>query len=568
MEFINFNLSKSAREKLAKFILIYLAIQPFLSYYIFFSDSMRETFLLSPSTIIRVLGFTAIFLYFIISCKNKRRLYKFLSLFIIPFTIYSIVHIYGALNIDFLPTVFEFSIVDELFYLFRMSIPLLLFVVIYNVKPKYNEVLTTLFYVALTTSMTIIVTNILGVSLVSYSEKIEMISHNFFSWFSPKNIIDNFVNMTSKGLFLYGNEIGNVLLLLLPINIILFYREPKLKYGIGLFATLISMLMIGTRVGLWGSYIMLMLSLISYVLIKFINKEKQSNDFLFFFLIISIIFVFISMLSPAATRYNFLFNIHSSFSFDCFYILLLVLIVINYIKSYKDNKLLKKNAFILFLSLFLLVTLNNFTIKKFGYTNTTPEKTPTADSEVIIDSEQVIKNIESTNIYREYYTKIYPKSFDNEFWTDLIKKPETEYNNTRKVQQHIFDRMIYNSTKKSGTFYKLFGLSYSNYRNSNGYKIYLEKDFKIHYFTLGIVGLLLYLCPYLLFLLYACFIIINHLKKGIVLEKIMISSVVFVIILTSYFGGHVFDEMLPTIILSVVISLFFINEKGGKKNEV
>lgn len=126
---------------------------------------------------------------------------------------------------------------------------------------------------------------------------------------------------------------------------------------------------------------------------------------------------------------------------------------------------------------------------------------------------------------------------------------------------------MFNSTKENGNLYKLFGLSYSNFRGSNQYQIYLEKDIKVHLYTLGIVGTFLYIGPYILFVIYGIIDFILNLTKERDYNKIMILITVGLIMFTSYFGGHVFDEMFPTIIMSVFIYLFFIKNTGVERNE-
>ena len=129
-----------------------------------------------------------------------------------------------------------------------MTIPVLFFIVLYNSKPKFNEVLKILYYVGIVVSLTIIISNLLNISLISYSEKFELVDINLFKWFSTSITQEQFRKMTSKGYYLFANEIGNILLIFLSVDILMLYKECTVKNAFALFLNLLSLLMLGTKV--------------------------------------------------------------------------------------------------------------------------------------------------------------------------------------------------------------------------------------------------------------------------------------------------------------------------------
>lgn len=553
MNYIKFDIKN--KDSLKKVVFLYILIQPFLSYGFFFTDSLIPKLTVAPATIFRIFGFIYIFINFFLGCKDKMKFIKFVSIYALIILIYSIFHIVGALNINFLPNNYVFSIIDELFYIFRMNIPIFLFIIIYNLKFEKKEVYKLIYYLSLIISLTIVLTNFLKISLVSYSEEVEFIKMSIFEWFSYSNSIYNFIEMTSKGFFLYANEIGNVLLMLLPFNLYFYYKYDDIKYLVGLLLILLSMLMIGTRTAFLGTYLSFFILFVYIIVKKIKNKKKFNYKRIIKLLYILYFHLILSLFSPIFLRYNWVELIYENISFSLLYIILFILFMFSFGYIIYKRKRFSSYAvyFVLILSLFFLF--EDFITNRYRGRVDDGEK------------EKEIQKIEESVIYEKFYTEIYPKDYDAEFWNNLIKEPEESYNNTRKVQQKIFSRMMERSRNKAGIYYNLFGLSYSNFRNSGGYNLYLEKDILVHYYTIGLVGLLILISPYFLFIMFAIYLFLKDREKYFKIEKVIPVSSVSLVIFSSYFGGHVFDEMLPTIILSLLISFFFNKKIGGDKNE-
>lgn len=543
MNYIKFDINN--KDSLKKVVFLYILIQPFLSYWFLFTDQIIPGLSISPATIIRVFGFMYICLLFFINCENKNKLLKYLLIYSLLITTYLLFHVYGAIKINFLPEHFPFSLKDELYYLFRMNIPIFLFIIILNLKFKKEEFRSMIFLLSLIVSLTIVLTNFSNLSLVSYSDKFQIINMNFFKWFSFSNGGHNFIGMTSKGLFVYGNEIGNVLLLLLPYNLYFYYKYGDVKYLISSISVLLSMLMTGTRTSFFGTYLSFFV-ILGYLVISFVFRKKQIDyNRILKILLILYFHIIVSLFSPIALRYNWVAFIYKNLNFSVLYLLNFIIFCFSYIYNVSKKKNIRYSLIIFIMMLLLLSLFETFVDKRHN-----------------LQTVQGSGKTEVQIVDNKKYEKMYPEDFDNEFWNNL-----GDYDSWRQVQEKIFERIMWRATQEKGNFYPLLGLSYSRFKNGTEYEFYLEKDIVIHYYTLGLVGILMFILPYILFTIYGSYLFLKERKKYFKLEKFVSVASVMLVIFSSYFGGYVFDSMFAMIIMVLVISFFFCENVGGVKND-
>ena len=202
-------------KKIDKALLIFIIIQPFLDFYLLFTDKVISIFKFSPSTIIRVVCCFIFIIYILFKTKREKKDWLVLGylLFVI---LYLVFHVYNSLqfNNDILGTM-NFSYVTEVFYFLRLLLPLSIIFITYKLNIYEDTFMKSIIIVSLIFSLEIIITNIFKVSLMSYGTGI--IKGNIFDWFINNNFA--FENLASKGFFYMANQISAVLMLLLPTNI-------------------------------------------------------------------------------------------------------------------------------------------------------------------------------------------------------------------------------------------------------------------------------------------------------------------------------------------------------------
>lgn len=97
-----------------------------------------------------------------------------------------------------------------------MISPFLLIYCLYKANLQIEKVLDIMKYLVLIIGLVIIISNLFVFSYGSYSDT--TIKANFFKWFNF-NSTYTYKDLASKGLFEYGNQIGAILILLLPFMV-------------------------------------------------------------------------------------------------------------------------------------------------------------------------------------------------------------------------------------------------------------------------------------------------------------------------------------------------------------
>ena len=156
----------------------------------------------------------------------------------------------------------------------------------------------------------------------------------------------------------------------------------------------------------------------------------------------------------------------------------------------------------------------------------------------------------------------YSFKYDYEFWTNIILNETAEQKaDNRNIQTKIFERIKeINSSKMDD----LFGLTYS--RTSKIFN--LERDFLYQYYSLGIVGVLLFLGPLVLLLL-VCMIKMLRNRKLLNMENTSLCFGVGLLLCVALYSGNMLDNLGIIIMLGFVegylVSNVFFNKTEIKK---
>lgn len=476
---------------LEKLLMIFVIIQPILDFYLLFSDEVVSIFKFSPSTIIRMLfiGFFLIYLLFKIK-YNKKYIWIFVYLLILG--IYLILHILNALNFNNdIASNLRFSYITEIFYFIRMFIPILMVYITYNLDIKEKDFKNAILIVTLMFSLGIIIPNILKISLTSYDGN-NIIKGNILDWFFNNSY--KFEELASKGFFYMANQISSVMILLLPINIYFAIKYSDKKFVLSPVLLAISMIMIGTRVGTYGWLIIAIVVFIAWIFFSLIHKNKIgiTKLKLFTYLFLTLLLFLITLNSPLVLRKT---------SVD-----------------YED-------------------------MEKENLTNSIKE-----EYKLLKEKEEKVKFInkysEIYSIPRIYINELYLVEEDYEFWYDVFSYPYSKRGGNRNLENLITKR-IYDLNDNS--LDKYFGMGYSRFRNA---KVYIEQDFVVQYYTLGIIAVILLLGVYIIVPTYALLYML--IKKKLRMKTTILCLSIYMTLVISYFSGHVLDELVVTIILGFI----------------
>lgn len=507
-------LNKCKNKQLIKrLFVIMLAIQPLLNLNILYSDSVISFFKFSPATIIRLLMVLILFSMIFISKKVGKQ-EKYLLLYTVLYIIFIFLHNWNSQLFIANPSDnYKYSIFNELFYLFRMFIPVLIIYITANIKLTSNDIKKILKITVLSFSLVIIISNLLTFGIKSYGKGI--ITYNIFSWFGKQQGI--YSDYLTIGLFIGTNRLSTLLLALLPLTVYYYLNDQNNSFIVVVILHILSLIMIGTRTATYGYIPIVVLMLLIQLYIDIFRKRQKPNVKKNLILIISLVLlIMLSLNSPIKTRneYNDLDNAQ---------------IINENLKKTKGNKLDK-----LFIK----------------YKNEFENNILCNDCE----AQNEIVNFVKGNYNRLYisyeYAQIYDYNYDYLFWANLINLPFDQRSNGRKIQHLISDRLFELNNNQLRD--SLFGMGYSRFKNAD---LYLEQDFLVQYYTSGIVGLFLFTFPYIVTLICAIVYTIKNITKKFDFEMITYCFCLCLFLICGYIGGHVLDEMLTYTFMALLCGL-------------
>ena len=268
---------KEQKEKRKKVLnnvtLIFLFLFPLFSTVYFHSSII---------TLFEVITVFIIFLLTIIIFSESRKNVKYIFLYYLLCLIFLIISYLRAQNfVSLVPNNFNYSLIKEGLTILKLITPITFLYSLYYQKIEWKKYIIVLKVWTILISFTIIITNILKLSLSSYTD--DFITKNIFEW-----SINNYYQETaSKGLFMYANQQAAFMIMLLLIFVYDFLYKNK-KSIIYILALSLAMLMLGTRVSSVGGLLTLICATIFYIILKLYKKEKIKWHFLYILIPISI----------------------------------------------------------------------------------------------------------------------------------------------------------------------------------------------------------------------------------------------------------------------------------------
>ena len=384
-------------------------------------------------------------------------------------------------------------LMEELLYIIKMFSNILLFYSVYLMNIDYKKSIKFIKIILWFICGSIVICNLFKLGYTSYSFNI--IKYNIFDWF--KNINDYFEEFSSKGFFHLANQIVGVVLLFYPLIINEVKEHKKIGDIFLLNICSLAMLMIGNRSSSAGPLIILIFSFIFYLFLVWIKKEKLSFKYILI-LIFSMIFINIFLYNaPIVKRDKYYTDLDYSVS-----------------DSYSE-------------------------VKDSGSVSDKKNIINLSTRDILLDK----------NLNINFIDNYYPYEQDKEFWDNLVNL-DIDYKDSRLIEILITKRLVELDNNK---FDKLFGIGY--------YKIIkvcnIERDYVMQYYSVGILGILLFISFYFIILIKMLFKIFVNLDNKFNYLNIMLLCGISINLILAYLTGNILNAFSSTIPLSIMLGISY-----------
>lgn len=488
------------KEKTRTVLFWFILIQPFLDLYWFYNGKLAEVLPFTLPTIIRILAVFVIFCMFFSQKQNWQKLGqdKWLILYLALLIFYSIIHLIHVKNFNSInPNDYNYSTVSEIFYLIRMLLPLMVIFFTKELNFSQEQFRHVIEGISGLFSFTIVITNLFVISLRSYETG--PISANIFEWFFNPNI--GYSHMASKGFFNFANMVSAVLFMLVPLMFYFMFSRFNWKIVTLNVVQALAMIELGTKVALIGLIGGVIISILLYVFHLFIVKDVNKNGkaIIVALLIEAGTFAIIPF-GPAIQRYNYE----------------------KYLAQQSDDSLTQAKREL------------NAGLKKY----------PQGKQRKEFLTNFIGNHYQDYALNKKFVFKSYPYKYDPEFWLKIMNEPGTARMQNRHVEKAMLDQVVKTNNNRLDKF---LGISYT--RETNIFN--LERDFTSQIYSLGWIGMLLFIGPYVIILLYALIKWLMNKEKRTYLISSMLLSIAFMIF-AAFSSGNVMDFLTASFILAFV----------------
>lgn len=512
------------KEKINKFLkiafVVFIIIQPLLDTYYLYTEQVINIFKFSPSTLIRFLFIGIVFIYMLFKYRKDKKILPLIS-YIVLSVIYAVIHHLTVKSFNSLsPDNFGYSTFKELFYIARLIIPVLIMFITIGFEFNFEDLTKSLGIVACIVGTTIVVSNIFKIGLGSYTNLV--IQDNIFGWFTGAYTKYSFYELATKGWFNFANQISGLLVVLSVFTTYSLVKKISPYHIYNFIVILLSMLMIGTKVALYCIIPVIGAMVIIYAIAQFISKNYSSINK------ISVVIIFVLMIGYVGiSKYSPAIN-RAAINSD---------ILANREDENDDNNEKSMEE--------LNAKLKE--VKNQGY----DEKIKFIEENYLIYS-----------INPEFIENAYSYTIDPDFWLDEFEKPLEDRLDYRKMEEEMIKRVV--SIDGSNTN-KWFGISYIRVQNIFN----IERDFVLQYYTIGIVGLILFIIiPFIVPTVIAGIYMLRKYKEYLTVENMLMILSVFIIMGIAFFSGNVIDALIITIYLSFIIGILLKQTIFKKNSEI
>ena len=522
-------------------LVIFLIVQPLCDIYMGVIGEKLDIFGISIVTFTRTI--TTVSLVVVVGISQIIYKYKLkwlytLLTYLLLVGVYATFHHYNIVNSGgyyITQGIYNFS--TELMYVLRLVVPIVLMYVVIITKPKRERIEKAILVSIAIISLIIITTNIFKISYASYSPFNKMIEYNIFDWFKYDEL--SYKETLSKGFFVSANQIGALLVVLLPITLLYALKYNKTTVYFILLFQVTAMILVGTRVATYGMVLGIITMLIGYVVISLIRGRKIHLVRIAAITCVLVAGIIIYKFSPSNSRTFATAN-------SSMYMEQVEQEQTEYITIETYNEIIESEA------------------KMREYLKAKKKKNITLDE---LTYRTMCKYIETNyrqhGIAKKYIMEIYPYEQDPEFWVNLFEQPISIKGDNRSRQSVIIKRIKeLNNNNLNDT---LVGMG-ATPMNQRGYMI--ENDIISHYYNIGVTGIALFVSPYALAVIYVVIAGLKRFKRLFNARIIAYSLAVFMMYIIGFFAGHVIDEYIITIYMAVMTGMLINTYNKEVRREV
>lgn len=515
------------------FFIAFILIQPFLDTIYLYSDEVIRTFGFSPSTILRfaAVGFFLIIVLFMKQVPPKAKIA--VGIYLAVVLVYFIFHHFAAGNFVLdNGKQMGYSIASEFFYVCRLTVPAVLIFITYYIGVPVKSILKAFVWVSLIMSSVIIISNLFCVSLDSYTNK--TIQANVFSWFTNGYEIAGFNGLASKGFFYFANQIAAIDMMIFPVVFLVSVREKSILAGVALVLQAVAMIMLGTKVSAFGVVLAMVFCFVVYLFFVMIRKEKWNGVTLIASVLVILVSVVLIPRSPAVFR----LNIHNN-----------------------------------------TVELRNSQQSEIETPSSNTDSSVSSETEREPDEEvpedditdpgvftredklnYIEKNYQRLGINEKFILEAYPYECDPDFWFDMLHQPAENRMNNRFVEI----AMIQRAEELGGSpTHSLLGISYEKMCSFFN----IERDIISQYYSMGIIGVILFFGPLFMLLLAALYLLFRKFQRNFSITNVLLTASLGIVLGIGYISGNTLDNMFVTILMGVMCGCLCKNLWGKPQRE-
>ncbi len=539
-------LQKNYKDWIRKILVIFMASQPLLDLYMNLLDETVRIFDVSLATILRF-GVVFCMLLVLAFYERKRKATRLFFIYAGVVAVYAVLHHINAAAFSVELAQAQYRVVEELFYLVRMCVPVALIYIIYIVRLGYRDVKTIVLWSALTVSVVIIVTNLLKIGFMAYQLNDITITGTMVDWFFSDLEGVDWWALSCRGLFQSTNQLSGVLVMLTPVLTYICLREKKIRYWVVMAMHLVGMINLSTRIASIGGPVAFGAIVLVYFFENLLHKKLSLKKVLKG----NTVFV------VACSLFAILFLLHSPMSLRAQSGAIFDDILSNPHQGGDPGKDTTEDPF--------EERPGNTdsecpgdgqegrpshsgdnSSSKPSHSGGNSSQNPSGDSQ--LTKAQMIAYIEkhfpTSGIQPLFINEAYPYTEDPQFWYHIIKDvPESQRYGNRNMRGYIIERLFERDDRITN---RLLGISYT--RSSSF--IWPERDIETHLDSLGIVGTVLFIGPYFAILGFGVICFFRKLKENLYLGKCIYLLVCGLGILIAYFSGHIMDEIFPSLYLA------------------
>ncbi|MBC3516415.1 O-antigen ligase family protein [Neobittarella massiliensis] len=511
------------KKSLQIFLIGFILLQPFLDTIYLYSENVISIFGFSPSTIVRFAAVAVLLAALLfakwVPAKTKIVIGAYLGVVLIYFVLH---HLAAGSFVLHNGKVLDYSILSEFFYVCRLTLPILLIFITYYIGVPLKSILKVFVWLSLIMSSIIIASNLLCISLDSYTN--ETIKANIFSWFTDGYRLAGFNGLASKGFFYFANQISAVFMMIFPIVFLVAVRQKSILAGATLILQSIAMIMLGTKIATFGMVLAMVFCLCVYLFFVIIHKEKWNWIALSVSLLVLLLGVILIPRSPALFR----LDVHNN------------TVSINQ-QSEVDETSSKSSSVPQSSASSASVSVSSSRAEKTqvgGQSGSIPNASLTKEEKL----QYIEENYERLKINKRFILEAYPYEYDPDFWYDILCQPAEKRLDNRFIELSMIQRAkVLGATE----IHDLFGISYN--KMSSFFNV--ERDIVSQYYSMGIIGVILFFGPFFLFLLGALYLLFRNFKKNFHITNVLLTAPLAIVLLAGFISGNTLDNMFVTILM-------------------